>query len=169
MHMPISLHTWIDTHRAQLQPPVCNRLVFEENGFYIMVVGGPNLRQDFHHEEGPEFFYQVHGDITLRVWENDQIREIPICEGEIFLLPPRIPHSPQRPAGTVGLVIERRRLPKEKDGLQWYCEKCHHKLYEAYFPLCNIETDFPPIFSAFYQNIEAHLCTKCGHRFMIPE
>lgn len=169
MHMPISLHTWIEAHRAQLQPPVCNRLVFEENGFYIMVVGGPNLRKDFHYEEGPEFFYQVHGDMILRVVENEKIREIPIREGEIFLLPPRMPHSPQRPAGSVGLVIERRRLPEEQDGLQWYCEACHNKLYEAYFPLRNIETDFPPVFTAFYQNTQAHLCKQCGQRFTIPE
>jgi 3-hydroxyanthranilate 3,4-dioxygenase len=167
--MPIALLGWIESHRALLKPPVCNRLVFEENGFYIMVVGGPNLRKDFHYEEGPEFFYQVHGDMILRVVEDQSIREIPIREGEIFLLPPRIPHSPQRPADTVGLVIERRRLPTEQDGLQWYCEQCHHKLYEVYFPLCNVETDFPPAFASFYANTQAHLCTRCGHRFSLAE
>ena len=169
MHMPIALHAWIETHRSQLQPPVCNKLVFEENGFYIMVVGGPNLRKDFHYEEGPEFYYQVHGDMTLRIVENHKIRNIPIHEGEIFLLPPCVPHSPQRPADTVGLVIERRRLPTEKDGLLWYCEACHHKLYETYFPLRNIETDFPPAFAAFYANTHAHVCKQCGHTFTLTE
>lgn len=37
---------------------------------------------------------------------------------QIFLLPAGVPHSPQRFADTVGLVIERRRLETELDGLR---------------------------------------------------
>ena len=63
-----------------------------------------------------------------------------IREGEMFLLPPRIPHSPQRPAGTVGLVLERRRNPGEIDKLLWFCDHCGAPLHEAGFPLKDIGT-----------------------------
>jgi 3-hydroxyanthranilate 3,4-dioxygenase len=106
---PINLKTWIEEHRSLLKPPVGNKMIWQDSEFMVMAVGGPNQRKDFHVEDGEEFFFQVEGDIVLRIIENGQVREIPIREGEMFLLPPNIPHSPQRPANTVGLVIERRR------------------------------------------------------------
>ena len=106
---PINFKKWIDEHRHLLKPPVGNQQVWEDREFIVMVVGGPNSRTDFHINEGEEFFYQVEGDINLRVIEDGKPTDLPIREGEIFLLPPRVPHSPQRPAGTVGLVIERKR------------------------------------------------------------
>ena len=114
-----------------MKPPVGNKCVYEDSDFIVMVVGGPNSRKDYHFDESEEFFYQVEGDITLKVIENDKPRDIPIRQGEIFLLPPHVPHSPQRPANTVGLVIERKRTPGELDGFQWYCEKCGAELSES--------------------------------------
>ena len=154
---------WIDDHRHLLKPPVCNQQVFEENDFIVMVVGGPNSRTDYHYDEGPEFFYQLEGDMNLRVVENGVIKDIPIHEGEIFLLPPRVPHSPQRGPDTVGLVIERQRMPGEKDGLIWHCERCAAKLYEEYFELTDIELQFPPVFDRYYDNPENLRCDHCGH------
>ena len=128
-----------------------------------MVVGGPNQRTDYHWDEGPEFFYQLEGDMVLRVQEDGRVRDIPIRAGEVFYLPPRVPHSPQRSAGSVGLVVERKRLPGEADGLMWFCERCNHKLFEEYFGLGNVETDFPPVFERFYRSKEHRTCAKCGH------
>src|SRR3972149_10218990 len=110
---PVNLARWIDEHRDLLKPPVGNKMVWQDSEFLVMVVGGPNQRKDYHGEDGAEFFYQIEGDITLKVIEDGKPREIPIREGEIFLLPAGIPHSPQRPAGTVGVVIERRRAQSE--------------------------------------------------------
>jgi len=160
---PINLLSWIDRHREALKPPVCNKLVFEENGFFIMVVGGPNRRKDFHVDEGPEFFYQIEGDMILKTVQDGQMVDVTIREGEVFLLPPRVPHSPQRFEDTVGLVIERRRLPSELDGLQWYCDHCHEKLYEEFFVLQNIETDFPPVFDRFFGDETHRTCKSCQH------
>ena len=87
----------------------------------------------------------------------------------MFYLPPRVPHSPQRAAGSVGLVIERKRLAHEKDGLLWYCERCNHKLYEEFFTLDNIETDFPAVFEHFYRSKEARTCASCGHLNPAPD
>ena len=129
-----------------LKPPVGNKQVFMDTEFIVMVVGGPNARKDYHFNEGEEFFYQLEGDALVKIQEDGKSVEVPIREGEIFLLPPRIPHSPIRGANTVGLVIERRRKEHEKDGLLWFCDKCNHKLYEEYFPLKNIETDFQEVF-----------------------
>jgi 3-hydroxyanthranilate 3,4-dioxygenase len=153
---------WIDAHRHLLKPPVGNKLVFRDTEFIIMVVGGPNSRSDFHVDPAEEFFYQLEGDMTLRTVQEGRIVDVAIREGDILLLPPRVPHSPQRRPQTVGLVIERRRRPGEQDGLQWYCEKCHALLYEEHFPLTDIETQFPPVFARFFGSLEHRTCRHCG-------
>jgi 3-hydroxyanthranilate 3,4-dioxygenase len=136
--------------------------VFEDAEFIVMVVGGPNARKDYHHDPGEEFFYQIEGGMVLKIMEDGKPRDITINEGEIFLLPPGIPHSPHRFAHTVGLVIERKRLADEKDGLLWYCENCSNLLYAEYFTLQNIERDLPPIFDRFYSNLANRTCDRCG-------
>lgn len=159
---PINFKKWIDEHRHLLKPPVGNQLVWEDREFMVTVVGGPNARTDFHINEGEEFFYQLEGTMNLRVIDEGQVQDIPIQEGEIFLLPPNVPHSPQRPAGTVGLVLERRRQPKEMDGFMWLCPQCSEKLYEEFVHVTNLVTQLPPIFEHFYGNPDNCTCKKCG-------
>ena len=161
MEQPIDFMAWIEANRHLLKPPVGNKVIWRDGAFICMVVGGPNERSDFHYEEGPEFFYQIEGDMVLRVVENGRIRDVKIRE--IFLLPPRVPHSPQRKADTVGLVIERQRNPGEKDGLLWYCERCGSKVYEEYFELEDIETQFPPVIDRYLTSVEHRRCDRCGH------
>jgi 3-hydroxyanthranilate 3,4-dioxygenase len=165
---PINFSQWIEEHRDLLKPPVCNKVIWQDADFIVMVVGGPNSRTDYHYDEGPEFFYQVEGDMVLRVMEDGQPNDIRIAEGEVFLLPPKVPHSPQRFENTVGLVIERKRFDGERDGLMWYCEKCNHKLFEEYFQLTNIETQLPPVFEQFYGSEEHRTCDACGHLSPAP-
>ena len=164
---PINLQAWIDEHRHLLQPPVGNKCIVDGD-YIVMIVGGPNARTDYHWEEGPEFFYQLEGEMVLRIQEDDgsgklAVRDIPIRAGESFLLPPRVPHSPQRMAGSIGMVIERKRLAHEDDGLMWFCENCNEKIYEEYFHLVDIENDFPPVFDRFYSSREHRTCKACGH------
>lgn len=169
MLMPaIDFRHWIDQHRHLLKPPVGNKCVYDGD-FIVMVVGGPNQRSDYHWDEGPEFFYQIEGEMVLKVQEDSQARDIPIRAGEIFYLPARVPHSPQRMADSVGLVIERKRNPDEKDGLLWFCERCNHKLYEEYFPLRDIEIDFLAVFERYYRSVEHRSCDACGHLNPAPE
>lgn len=153
---------WIDEHRDLLKPPVGNKMVWADREFIVMVVGGPNERTDFHVNQGEEFFYQLEGSMNLRVInEEGKFQDIPINEGDIYLLPPRLAHSPQRDANSVGLVVERKRRDGEDDGLQWYCKKCCNKLYEEYFHLDNIETQFGEVFDRYYGS-EHTKCKKCG-------
>ena len=160
---PFNFKQWIEDHRSILKPPVGNKKVFLDNkDFIVMVVGGPNARKDYHYEEGEEFFYQIEGDIVLKVIDEGKPVDIPIKEGEIFLLPPRVPHSPQRPAGSVGLVIERYRKAGEDDGFLWYCENCGEKLHETYFELTDIETQLPKVMKAFYDSEALRTCKSCG-------
>ncbi|MGY6587150.1 MAG: 3-hydroxyanthranilate 3,4-dioxygenase [Wenzhouxiangella sp.] len=161
MLLPINFSRWIEDNRHLLKPPVGNKCVVDDD-FIVMVVGGPNQRTDYHYDEGPEFFYQVEGDMILKLMEDSGPREVRIREGEIFYLPPRVPHSPQRLANTVGLVIERKRLADEKDGLMWFCPNCHHKLYEEYFQLESIENQFPPIIQGFLGDEQRRTCQRCG-------
>jgi 3-hydroxyanthranilate 3,4-dioxygenase len=165
---PINFRGWINEHRHLLKPPVGNKMVYEDADFIIMVVGGPNSRKDYHYDEGEEFFYQLEGDITVKVIDEGKPKDIHIREGEIFLLPPKVPHSPQRPANTVGLVVERKRTPDELDGFLWFCEKCGNKLYEEFVPLTNIVTQLPPIFDRFYNSPEHCTCKKCGTKMERP-
>ncbi|MCZ6771152.1 MAG: 3-hydroxyanthranilate 3,4-dioxygenase [Proteobacteria bacterium] len=159
---PFNFQQWIDGHRHLLKPPVCNKQVFEQDDFIVMVVGGPNGRRDFHYEEGPEFFYQLEGEMLLKTIQDQKPVDYPIKAGEIFLLPPRVPHSPKRFQNSVGLVVERKRLPEEQDGLMWFCENCHDKLYEEYFHLTNIEKDFLPVFYRFIASDAHRPCNYCG-------
>ena len=159
---PFNLRQWIDAHRSELRPPVCNKQVFEHGEFIIMVVGGPNARKDYHDDPGEEFFYQLEGDMLLKTVQNGELVDVPIREGEILLLPANVPHSPRRFANTVGLVVERQRRPDERDGFQWYCENCDHLLYEEFAHISDIEKQLPPIFEHFFSSIENRTCKKCG-------
>lgn len=158
---PINLKQWIEDHRHLLKPPVGNKCVWDGGDYIVMIIGGPNARKDYHLNETPEFYYQVEGDITLKVIDDGVQKDIPIREGEIFLLPPDVPHSPQRPEGTIGLVIETKRPKDMEDGLAWFCENCGHKLYQEKFHVANIETDLPIIFDKYYGDEELVKCEKC--------
>ncbi|HJY64253.1 MAG TPA: 3-hydroxyanthranilate 3,4-dioxygenase [Ignavibacteria bacterium] len=157
---------WIEENRHLLKPPVGNKCMVDGD-LIVMVVGGPNARKDYHYDEGAEFFYQIEGDIVVKIIEDGKPKDIHIKEGEMFYLPPRVPHSPQRPANTIGLVIERKRDDKELDGFQWYCENCGNLLHEKKFVLENIVTQLPPILQEFYDSEDLRTCKKCG-TIMLP-
>jgi len=159
---PFNFKQWIEEHRHLLKPPVGNCCVYSSGDFIVMVVGGPNSRKDYHWDEGEEFFYQLEGDIRVLVQEDGKAVEVPIREGEVFMLPARVPHNPIRGADTVGLVIERKRRSDELDGLLWFCENCNHKLYEEYFVLTDIVNQFQTVFEKFYGSLDLRTCDECG-------
>lgn len=159
-----NLKKWIEENRHLLKPPVGNQQIYKDNkDFIVMVVGGPNARKDYHYNEGEEFFYQVEGDVIIKIIDEGRPVDIYLKEGDIFLLPARTPHSPQRGANTVGIVIERYRKPGEKDGFLWFCEKCNHKLYEEYIDLTDIVKQLPIVMNNFYNSVEKRTCKKCGY------
>jgi 3-hydroxyanthranilate 3,4-dioxygenase len=161
---PLNIKKWIDENRHLLKPPVGNKMVYTGNkDFIVMVVGGPNSRKDYHYEDGEELFYQLEGDIVVKTIQDGKNVDVHIKEGEMFLLPPHIPHSPQRGAGTIGLVIERNRDEKEIDSCLWYCEKCANKLHEATFHLSDIVAQLPKVMDAFYADLNLRTCKKCGY------
>lgn len=160
---PFNLQKWIDDNRHELKPPVGNRNLYKEAGDYIvMIVAGPNARKDYHYNETEELFYQLEGNITVRIQEDGKPVDIPINEGEMFLLPAKIPHSPIRSEGSIGLVVELKRSSSERDGLMWFCDNCNSKLHESYFQLTNVEKDFQPRFREYYASEEMRTCNKCG-------
>ncbi len=164
MKAPFNLNKWIEDNRDILKPPVGNKNLYKEAGDYIvMIVGGPNARKDYHYNETEELFYQLEGDINVRIQEEGKAVDVSIKEGDMFLLPAKIPHSPMRSENSVGLVIERVRKGTDmQDGLLWFCDNCNNKLHETYFPLTNIEQDFLPRFKEFYGSEEMRTCENCG-------
>lgn len=166
----VNLMKWVEENKDNLKPPVCNKEVFPGSEYIVMVVGGPNIRKDYHYNETPEFFMQLKGDMVLKIIDNGVPKDIPIKEGEIFVLPAKVPHSPQRFENTVGLVIEHvRDQNKHTDGFQWYCDNCNNKLHEDYFKLTDIQRQLPEAFAKFNNNEELHKCKGCGAVLEIPK
>ena len=165
---PLNFKDWIEENRHLLKPPVGNKVVWKDGDFIVMVVGGPNNRKDYHYNETPEFFYQVEGDMVLKIIDNGTPKDVHIKEGDIYLLPPKVPHSPQRGANTVGLVIEYKRPEGMRDALLWFCENCTTKLYEEDFTVENIETDMPKIFDKYYNDTDKRKCPNCGELMNPP-
>lgn len=159
-----NLHKWIDENRSKLKPPVGNAQVWEDGEFMVTIVGGPNSRRDYHDDPTEEFFYQLEGDIFIRVMEEagKPPKEIPIKQGEVFLLPKHVRHSPQRGPNTVGMVVEMPRPEGEMDGFEWYCPNCHQLVHRAEVRLKNIVRDLPPIFERFNTDESLRRCKHCG-------
>lgn len=161
---PFNFREWIENNRDQLKPPVGNKQLFDEKtNMIVMIVGGPNQRVDFHDDPVEEFFYQIEGDMVLKIAENGEIHDIPIREGEVFMLPPHVRHSPQRPVpGSVGLVVEGNRGEKDLDGFEWYCFNCGDLVHRVEVKLQDIVKDLPPLYDAFYGDEELRKCKNCG-------
>uniref|UniRef100_A0A8B9NI35 3-hydroxyanthranilate 3,4-dioxygenase n=1 Tax=Accipiter nisus TaxID=211598 RepID=A0A8B9NI35_9AVES len=151
MELLVNVRKWIEENETAFLPPVCNKLMHRHQ-LNVMFVGGPNERKDYHIEEGEELFYQVKGDMCLKIIENGKQKDIVIREGEMFLLPARIPHSPQRYANTVGLVIERERLKTEIDGLRYYVGESTNVLFEKWFHCEDLGTQLIPIIQEFFNS-----------------
>jgi 3-hydroxyanthranilate 3,4-dioxygenase len=169
---PLNLDRWIRQNRRHLKPPVSNKQLFCDSPDVILFVsGGPNTRNDFHVNPTEELFYQLKGDIALRVRPLDgrKPHDVIIREGELFLLPRWVPHRPQRPANTVGLIAE---FPRgvdaqgrpQKDGLQWYCPRCDHLVHDARFVLKKIDKDLAVVMNDFWNGPERRrTCKACGY------
>lgn len=161
---PFNLQKWIDENRHLLKPPVANKNLYPEGSDYIvMIVAGPNARKDYHYNETEELFYQLEGNITVVTQQEGQRIEVKLGPGDMYLHPAKIPHSPGREDGSIGLVIERVREGKGfTDGLMWFCDNCNEKLHETFFELKDIENDFQPRFKEYYNSEELRTCKKCG-------
>ncbi|MGC1514952.1 MAG: 3-hydroxyanthranilate 3,4-dioxygenase [Maribacter sp.] len=168
---PFNLNMWIEEHRDLLKPPVGNKNLYTDAGDYIvMIVAGPNARKDYHYNETEELFYQLEGNIEIHVQEDGKKKTMSLGPGDMYLHPAKIPHSPVRKKDSIGLVIERKRADMNvDDGLLWFCDQCNHKLYEAYFTLNDIETDFLSHFKHFYSSKELRTCSNCGNVMPVDE
>ncbi|RDK88616.1 3-hydroxyanthranilate 3,4-dioxygenase [Marinirhabdus gelatinilytica] len=168
---PFNLNKWVEDNRELLKPPVGNKNLYKESGDYIvMIVGGPNARKDYHYNETEELFYQLEGNIQVHIQEDGKKRTMELGPGDMYLHPAKVPHSPVREAGSIGLVVERKRQDLEgKDGLLWFCDNCNNKLHEVYFPLNDVETDFLQHFKDFYGSKELRTCDNCGHVMEVDE
>jgi 3-hydroxyanthranilate 3,4-dioxygenase len=171
--LKLNLNKWIKDNAKDLKPPVSNKQLFKgvSDDVILFVSGGPNTRNDFHVNPTEELFYQLKGDVAVRVRPLDGTKpyDVIIKEGELFLLPRWVPHRPQRPAGTVGLIAE---FPRgfdaqgnpQQDGLQWYCPKCDTLVYFPRFVLKEIDKDLAVVMNDFWDGpVERRTCKSCGH------
>ncbi|SEK52157.1 3-hydroxyanthranilate 3,4-dioxygenase [Rhodococcus maanshanensis] len=159
----INFQKWIADNEHLLKPPVNNQTMALGSDFIVQVVGGPNQRTDYHLDPYEEWFYQIKGDIHVDVMTENGPERVHIREGETWLLPGNLPHSPQRPtAGSIGLVIERVREEGTLEKFQWYCMNCDALIYEVELQVRDIVADLPPVFTLFYDSVDARTCASCG-------
>lgn len=162
---PFNLWKWIEQNAEDLKPPVSNKMIWRDSEMVVMVVGGGNERSDFHADPRPEFFYQIKGDMNLRILDaaGTEPRDMIISEGDVYMLAPNIRHSPQRPdTNSIGLVVEYSRDPGELDAFEWYCGNCFERVHRVEVQVDVIDEDLPPLFDAFYSNEHARTCPNCG-------
>ena len=159
---PINLQYWIDNNREKLKPPVGNFALYDEGGFLVMVIGGPNSRTDYHVNPSEELFYQVEGDIIVKVIDGDQFRDVSIRQGEMFLLPARMPHSPQRGPNTIGVVVEFPRLRNEDHYLRWFCRSCKEQVNEETFKPVDLGKQIKEMLTRWKGDEDLRKCKKCG-------
>lgn len=161
---PIDIRRWVEEHRDELKPPVGNKYLYDGEDFFVMVIAGPNARNDFHMTDSEEYFFQLKGDIVVTIRDADGLRHVPIREGETFFIPGGIPHSPQRPPDTIGVVVERRRPVGEIEHLQFYCPKCSELVYDKAFDCDDIVEHFARAMEEFWADPELSTCGSCGER-----
>ncbi len=161
---PINLMKWVEENRDQLKPPVGNKYLYCGEDFFVMVIGGPNARNDFHITASEEYFYQVKGDMVVRIREDNDIKDYVVHEGETFFIPPNVPHSPCRPAGTIGVVVERNRPPGEMEHMVFYCENCKELVHDVEFDCKDIVEHFREAMESFWADEEKSTCRNCGTR-----
>ena len=165
---PLNLKKWVEEHRDLLKPPVGNQYLYDGEGFFVMVIGGPNARNDFHVTQSEEYFYQLQGDIVVRIIEDGKIKDVVVREGETFFIPGGVPHSPTRPPGTIGVVVELRRPPGETEHLQFYCEQCERLVYDKEFDCADIVEHFAEAMEAFWADPALSTCRHCGRKVNKP-
>jgi len=164
-----NLKRWINDHRNLLKPPIGAEMIWKDSQFIVMIIGGPNARRDFHIDPSDEFFYQLEGDMVLEyIGGEGKRRRETIREGDVLLLAANTPHSPQRPANTVGLVVERVRRPDEPESYAWYCERCDGKLYELSRSEGNLLADLRNVSVQFNASDSLRTCKACGYMQPVP-
>lgn len=159
---PLNLNAWIEENRHLFKPPVSNRYVYDGRDFFVMVIMGPNARNDFHQVDSEEFFYQLKGDIKVRIREGDRIVDHLVREGETFFIPANVIHAPVRPPETLGLVVERRRPPGETEHVIFYCPNCEALVEDIHFDCADIVQAFSQAMLDFWKDDARRTCKDCG-------
>ena len=163
---PFNFEQWVKDNQDYLKPPVNNKLLHEDSGMIVMVVGGPNTRVDFHDDPVEEWFYQIKGDMMLKIAQDGKIFDVPIREGEVFMMPAHTIHAPQRPNEGYGIVVESPRMAGMREAFQWYCFECETLVHRVEVPgitdTSAIVTALPQIYDAFHADLEARTCPNCG-------
>ena len=161
--LAFGLWRWIEDNRAAFEPPVGNKVIWEDSQFTAMVIRGPNARRDFHVDPSDEIFFMLKGDMELEYLEDGQRRSRIIREGEMCLMPALTPHSPHRPADTWGLVVEIKRAPDQKESLLWLCDRCDARLHEVTMHVADIEKELKSAIEQFDASRDLRTCPKCGY------
>jgi 3-hydroxyanthranilate 3,4-dioxygenase len=134
----VDINDWVRRSiAAGPEKPVLNFEQFWDGELLIRLFDGPTPkgRRDFHINTRAEFFYQLQGDMVCTFIQNEEFTTVTCRQGEMFWIPPLVPHLNEREQGSIGLVIHTQRQPGALDGMAWYCDRCGaqvHRMDYAY-------------------------------------
>lgn len=150
--------------------PLMHHETFWSDGFLVKLFDGPTPqdRSDFHINPRAEFFYQLVGDMECHVINDGRRESFVIEEGEMYVIPRRLPHLNRRPPGSIGLVIHEQRLPDDLDGVAWYCDDCGHQLFRKEYRFEDLRKQLPILVSDFLASETLRTCDRC-HAVMAPD
>ncbi|HEY3068184.1 MAG TPA: 3-hydroxyanthranilate 3,4-dioxygenase [Methylomirabilota bacterium] len=157
------LWRWVEENRHAFEPPVGNKVIWEDSQFTAMIIRGPNARRDFHVDPSDEIFFMLKGDMVLEYMQDGQRYHQVIREGEVLLVPASTPHSPHRPADTWGLVVEIKRQSEQTESLLWFCDRCNTQIHEVTLHVADIEQDLKAAINHFDGSRELRTCPRCGY------
>jgi 3-hydroxyanthranilate 3,4-dioxygenase len=161
----LKLDEWVSEYRDKLRSPGNNCRVWEPFGGYIVqAVSGPTERTDYHLAPYYEYFYQYRGDMYVNLMTEEGSARVDIREGEMWVCPGDLYHSPQRPdPRSIGIVIEEVRPEGALESFVWFCPECDAKVHEAEVKFGSIVGDLPSVFEQFYRSeAVVRTCTECG-------
>jgi len=161
--MAFDLWDWVEQNRHAFEPPVGNKVIWEDSQFTAMVIRGPNARRDFHVDPSDEMFFMLKGDMVVEYIQDGRRRTQVVREGGLLLVPAFTPHSPHRPPETWGLVVEVKRKPEQVESLLWFCDRCDAQLHEVTMHVADIERELKAAIEAFDGALALRTCRTCGY------
>ncbi|HTV19447.1 MAG TPA: hypothetical protein VMG12_12265 [Polyangiaceae bacterium] len=163
---PVDVEGWVRRSMAGGMPkPLLNFEQFWDGELLVRLFDGPTPkgRRDFHINTSAEFFYQLEGSMTCTLVEDGEFNTVTCQKGEMYWIPPLVPHLNQREAGSIGLVIHTQRAPGALHGMAWYCDRCGAQVHRVDYAYERELRDLlAPKLREFAADDQARTCKRCG-------
>ena len=155
---------WVEASKERRSDQLLNHDTCWNRELIVKLFDGPTPpdRSDFHINTSPELFYQFEGDVFCRLLRDGKFEDHTIGTGQMFYIPPLVPHLNRRPPGSIGLAVHTERAPGALEAVAWYCESCGHQLHRIDYLFKDLLEQLPPLVRAFLADEDKRTCARCG-------